>query len=131
VPRSIPSDYLGGVDRDSIARSERRRQALEALEFERSREAALRERVEAIVVELDGAAVDAAAFERMRPEDVDVVRAALQAEEPPPGDEAEGEAEEKAAWLEEELTRLGDEIAGCGRRQQAFERYLDALDRRG
>jgi hypothetical protein len=118
------------VERESIARSERRRQALEALEFERSREAALRERVEAIVVELDGAAVDAAAFEQMRPDDVDVVRSALQDDEPAV-DEAGEEAEEKAAWLEEELARLGDEIADSGRRQQAFERYLDALGHSG
>ena len=114
------------MDRESIARSERRRQALEALEFERSREAALRERVEAIVVELDGAAVDAAAFEQMAPGEVEVVRSALQAGEPA-AEQAEDEAEEKAAWLEEELARLGDEIAASGRRQQAFERYLDAL----
>jgi hypothetical protein len=32
-------DYLGAVDRQSIARAERRRQALEALEFERARAA--------------------------------------------------------------------------------------------
>jgi hypothetical protein len=51
-------DYLGVVDRESIARAERRRQALEALEFERARAAALRERLESVVAELDGPAID-------------------------------------------------------------------------
>ena len=63
-------DYLGAVDREAIARAERRRQALEALEFERARAAALRERLEAIVAELDGPALDAAIFARLAPEDV-------------------------------------------------------------
>lgn len=124
-------DYVGAVDRDAIARAGRRAQALEALEFERARGAALRERLEAIVVELEGPAVDATVFARMAPEDVDVVRPALQAEEPEPleplEDELEDEVSEQRAWLEEEIVRLQAEIAASGRREQAFERYLDAL----
>jgi len=124
-------DYVGAVDRDAIVRAGRRAQALEALEFERARGAALRERLEAIVVELEGPAVDATVFARMAPEDVDVVRPALQAEEPDPleplEDELEDEVSEQRAWLEEEIVRLQAEIAASGRREQAFERYLDAL----
>lgn len=120
------------MDREAIARAGRRAQAVEALEFERARGAALRERLEAIVVELDGPAVDAAVFARLAPEDVDVVRPELQAEEPEPDetleDELEDAASEQKAWLEEEIVRLQAEIAASRRRAQAFERYLDALE---
>jgi hypothetical protein len=123
------------VDRESIARAERRRQALEALEFERARAAALRERLEAIVVELDGPAIDAAVFAELSPEDVEIVRPALQGDEAEPVEsfeidlEGEDPQAEHAAWLEEEVARLEREIAASGGRQQAFEHYLDALGR--
>ena len=121
------------MDRESIARDGRRRQALEALEFERARASALRERLEAIVVELHGAAVDEAVFARMTPEDVMLVRPALQAEEPEPAesleDVLEDTASEQAAWLEEEIVRLQGELASSSRREEAFERYLDELGR--
>jgi hypothetical protein len=123
------------VDRESIARAERRRQALEALEFERARAAALRERLEAIVVELDGPALDAAVFAELSAEDVEIVRPALQGDEPAPVETFEIDLEagdpqaEHVAWLEEEIARLEQEIGASGGRQQAFERYLDALGR--
>jgi uncharacterized protein (DUF2236 family) len=124
-------DYLGAVDREAIARAERRRQALEALEFERARAAALRERLEAIVAELDGPALDAAIFARLAPEDVEIVRAALQSDEAEPAEALDGELddprEEQKAWLEEEIVRLEEELASSDGRQQAFERYLDVL----
>jgi hypothetical protein len=126
-------DYVGGVDRESIARAGRRRQALEALEFERARATALRERLEAIVVELHGNAVDEAVFAKLTPEEVEVVRPALQAEEPEPVDWLEDglgdDAFDQSAWLEEEIVRLQAELASSSRREQAFERYLDALGR--
>ena len=124
-------DYLGAVDREAIARAERRRQALDALEFERARAAALQERLEAIVAELDGPALDARIFERLAPADVEIVRAVLQSDEAEPAEALDGELDdprqEQKAWLEEELVRLEEEIASSGGRQQAFERYLDAL----
>jgi hypothetical protein len=123
------------VDRLAIARAQRRRQALEALEFERARADALRERLEAIVVELEGPAVDEPAFARMEREDVEIVRPELQ--------EPELEALEDEEWLavdldapepadpaelrEEEIARLEGELASSRLRQRAFERYLDAL----
>ena len=124
-------DYLGAVDRESIARAERRRQALEALEFERARAAALRERLESIVAELDGPALDAAIFADLAPGDVEIVRAALQSDEAEPAEAFDGELEDpreqQKAWLEEEIVRLEEELASSDGRQQAFERYLDAL----
>jgi hypothetical protein len=124
-------DYLGAVDRKSIARAERRRQAFEALEFERARAAALRERLESIVAELDGPAIDDAIFAQLAPEEVEVVRPALQGDEAEPVElfevELEDPEDDKAAWLEDEIVRLQEEIESSGRRQQAFERYLEAL----
>jgi hypothetical protein len=122
-------DYLGAVDREAIARAGRRAQALEALEFERARGAALRERLEAIVVELDGPAVDAVVFAQLTPEDVDVVRPELQPAEPERDEEEpeEDAASEQRAWLEEEIVRLQGEITASRLRERAFERYLDAL----
>jgi hypothetical protein len=130
VSEAASLDYLGAMDREAIARAERRRQALEALAFERERAAALRERLDAIVAEIDGPAVDAAAFARMTPEEIEVVRPAVQeAEAEPAVDDPEAEAERAAqlAWLEEEIVRLGEEIDSSAARQGAFERYLDAL----
>jgi hypothetical protein len=124
-------DYLGAVDREAIARAERRRQALEALEFERARTAALRERLEAIVAEVDGPALDESIFAQLSAEDVDVVRPALQSDDPellePLDLELEDPRAEHTAWLEEEIVRLQEEIASSDGRQQAFERYLEAL----
>src|SRR5262249_59283736 len=82
-------DYVGAVDRESIARAERRRQALEALEFERARAAALRERLEAVVGGLDGPAIGAAIFAELSPDDVEIVRPALQSDEPEPPESLE------------------------------------------
>lgn len=119
------------MDREAIARAERRRQALEALEFERARAAALRERLEAIVAEVDGPALDESIFAKLAPEDVDVVRPALQSDDPellePLDLELEDPRAEHTAWLEEEIVRLQEEIASSDERQQAFERYLEAL----
>jgi hypothetical protein len=65
-----------------------------------------------------------------------VVRPELQAAEPEPVEsvesvegELEDAAAEQTAWLEEEIVRLQAEIAASSRREQAFERYLDALGR--
>jgi hypothetical protein len=118
------------VDREAIARAERRRQALEALEFERARATALRERLEAVIVEVDGPALDEAAFAQMAPADIEVVRPTLQSVDAEPTDpepEAEDGGGEMIEWLEEEIARLDEELASSSRRQQAFERYLDAL----
>jgi hypothetical protein len=135
VPGPASLDYLWPVDRQAIARTERRRQALEALDFERARADALRERLESIVVELEGPAIDEVVFARMEPADVAVVRPELSALEPeePEADwlaiDADATEPDLAEIREAEIARLEQEIASSRGRQEAFERYLDALGR--
>jgi hypothetical protein len=131
-----PFDYLCAVDRDAIARGVRRRQAQETLDFEREREQTLIEQVELAIGEAESSHVDAAAYERMSPEDVQIVKAEF---DPPTYD-----ADEDAGFFErddlfdldeveevdphaEELARLNGELEECRRRQQAFSAYIDAL----
>jgi hypothetical protein len=122
------------VDREAIARRERRRRIEEALEEERGREEALVERLEEVVAEGEGNRVDEQAFARMDPEDVALVREAL--EEPSLFDEDEEHAdflaldpdEKDQNEVEEEIARLQAEVAASRRRRLAFERYLEALD---
>jgi hypothetical protein len=125
----------GDLDRTAIARSQRRRQVVEALEFERARADALREQLETIVTELEGQAVDEAVFATLAPDDVAVVRAELYGPEPVESEEGwdadwdrdEADPEADAAETESEIARLQAEIDASRRRQQAFERYLSAL----
>jgi hypothetical protein len=127
------------VDHGAIARAVRRRQALEALDFERRREESLVAQVEQLVAEEHGAAVDEEAFARMEPDDVAVVRAELAVtwEEPEAEDDgddflaafaAEDDEEDDGDALADELARLEGEIESSRRRQLAFEAYLAALD---
>lgn len=123
------------MDREAIARRQRRRQAEEALADERARELALTDRLEEVVAERDGPRVDEDVFARMDPDDVVLVRDVLEvpagydAGGDDDGDDyfAEGEdiAEPDAA---EEIERLRQEIAGSQRRQAALRRYLEAVD---
>jgi hypothetical protein len=125
------------MDFEAIARAQRRRQALEALEFQRDREAALQEQLEAIVTEVQGPRIDEAAFIRMAPEDVELARGILE-----PGLDSveydldsldkEWSVEEKAPEVEfedyeAELGRIQGEIADTRRLQQALRSYLEAL----
>jgi hypothetical protein len=124
------------MDRRAIAREGRRAQALDALQFERDRESALREEIAEIVLEQEGAGVDEAAFTHLSAEDVRRVREAL-GEVGEPGDDALDEefvtfAEEPAGdGVEEELARLGLEIEESQARQAALERYVLALGEDG
>jgi hypothetical protein len=135
------------VDRIAIAREERRRQVTEELEFERDRAGALRDEVNRIALELEGPGVDDQVFAQMDSEDVELIRAEIQGgaaverdgveedwteldEEEPPEDDGVG-PEQLAAELREEqeaeIARLQEEIVASSRRQQALERYLEAL----
>jgi len=122
------------VDREAIARGERRRRVEEALDEERGREEALVERLEEVVTEGEGNRIDEQAFARMDPEDIALVRELL--EEPSLFDESEEETdflalepdEEDGSPAEEEIARLQAEIAASQRRRLAYERYLEALD---
>jgi hypothetical protein len=126
------------VDRQAIARDVRRRQAQEALDFERERERALEDQIALAIGEADGPEIDAAAFAAMSPEDVTIVKEELN---PTPFDPGEGpdfferddlidlDVDEPIDFdpLAEELARLNEELVGCRRRQQAFQAYLAAL----
>lgn len=131
------------MDRDAIARNQRRRQIEEARAEEQGRELALAERLEELVTEREGEGVDADAFARMEPEDVALVREVLDvpvvlededdAGEDDPGADDTGEpdgGEDADAETEAEIARLQSEIAESQRRQLAYVRYLDALDSR-
>jgi hypothetical protein len=117
-----------------MARAHRRREAEEALAFERERTDSLREEIERLVAELEGPKVDEQAFARMAPEDAELVRGLIQPAELP-ADEgwAVDDGEELYAppdprvEMEEEIVRLEAEIADGSRRQEALERYLEAL----
>jgi hypothetical protein len=140
-PTAQAAHYRWLVDRDVIARGQRRRQAEEALEFERDRMAMLEGQIEDFVTELIGTRIDDEAFATMPPEDVETVRAIL---DPRPEyelddewPEAEGEemvedepvddADDPEAEVEAEIARLEAEIAVSRQRQQALERYIEAL----
>jgi hypothetical protein len=126
---------VAGVEREAIAHERRRRQAVEHLEFEQEREAALRDQLEELITEQHGSQVDESAFASMSPEDVKVVREALLgSDDSPEVDEVEAalsewpdEGADDADDVEAEIARLEAELADCRRRQQAFERYLKAL----
>ena len=124
------------MDAEAIARAQRRRLAQEALEFERDREAVLREQLEAVVADVEGPRIDEEAFSRMAPEDADLVRAilasGLEGEDPDLDPEDEwydiGETDEpEAEPFEDEVRRLEQEIADSRRLQQALTSYLDAV----
>jgi hypothetical protein len=122
------------VDRDALARAGRRRQVLEALEFERERETALVQQLEHTLAEAEGARLDEPVFAGMAPEAVEIVRETFQG----PQEELEDEEfflereefgeEPDPEAVEEEIARLEQQLADCRRRQQAFERYLSGLD---
>ena len=121
------------MDRDAIARGQRRRQIEEARVEEETREQALAERLEEVVTERDGARVDEEAFARMAPEDVALVRDVLEApvfveEDEDTGEpDVEAEAQDEAEF-EAEIARLESEITESQRRQLAYLRYREALD---
>ena len=138
------------MDRDALVRRVRRRQALDALAFERDRAELLTEQLEETVASLEGARVDAAVYAQLGPDDVQLVCAALRhndheevvfddddegvfdndadAEAPPDdADDAQEDEEEDTQEDEKEILRLQGELDVSGRLQAALERYLDVL----
>jgi Tfp pilus assembly protein FimV len=129
------------MDREAIARGQRRRAAEEALEVERDRMEMLEGEIEDLIAQLHGAAIDEAAFATMQPDDVETVRALLlpqpdfevdeewaENEDDMTDEDAEsGSDEDPTAELEEEISRLESEIEIAKQRRQALERYLAAL----
>jgi hypothetical protein len=130
--RPASERIVSSVDRDAIARRQRRRQVEEALEEEREREAVLAERLEEVVAEAEGPRVDEEAFARMQAEDVALVRDVLQVLEPlDEGDDgffADEHEELVHGGVADEIARLRQEIADSQRRQQAYRSYLEAVE---
>ncbi len=124
------------MDTDTVVRARRRRQALEALESERDREAALRDQLDEVLTELEGARIDAVAFARMEPADVELVRETLDPTQVTPEEEwleLQDESPAEIARLqrqerEAERSRLRQLIEESRRCQTALERYLEALE---
>lgn len=123
------------MDLKEIAREQRRRQAQDALDFEREREAALRSALEVTAADLEGAGVDEAAFAEMPADQVEIVRGTLtELEDFDHLSEGVGEEwfslqseDEIRAERGAEVERLQAELADSRRRQAAFERYLELL----
>jgi hypothetical protein len=125
------------MDLEAMARAQRRRQANEALEFERDREAALQEQLEAVVADVEGPRIDEAAFARMAPEEAELARGILESglegedRDLDPLDEEwlveDDTPEEESESFEDEVSRLQGQIAESCRLQQALESYLRAL----
>lgn len=133
-------DYRHVVDRGAQVRAVRRREALDALAFERDRAAMLTEQLEETVAGVEGAQVDAALYAQLNADDVSLVRAALRDgpymdddEVDPESSTVEGDdvdlesADDSADEGEEEIARLQSEIEHSARVQAALERYLDLL----
>ena len=128
------------MDRDAVARAGRRAQAEEALAFEREREAALRHQLAELVLEQEGARVDAEAFATLGEDEARLVRAALgqvdedeiDEEEDPFADDVyvvfEDEPDEQDDDEEDEASRLQREIERSLQTQAALERFIAALD---
>ncbi len=133
-----PQDYPWRVDRDAVARAGRRAQAEEALVFEREREAALRQQVAELVLEEEGARVDAAAFATLDEDEIRLVRAALGQVDEDDVDEEDPFADDLYVVFEDEpdepeddedeASRLQGEIEESLRTQAALERFIAALD---
>jgi hypothetical protein len=123
-----------------MALNQRRRAIGEAIEFEREREVALVEQLEAIFAELEGPALDEEALARMAPADAELVRTVLRGHEA--DEETAEDVDSDDDWLEvdavdpagerdellAEIARLEEEIALSRRRRDAYQRYADALD---
>ena len=107
------------MDRDEVVRARRRQEALDSLELERSREEALRLRLDDSLRDLEAWRADEAAAARMEAEDVETLRRAGFVRGQPP--------EDARIRLESGIAELEAELAECRRRIRAFERYADAL----
>jgi hypothetical protein len=129
-------------------RASRRRQAEDALAFERDREAMLAGELEDLLAQIVGGSLDAALYALLSPEDVALVRAALaqdadelSGDDPHDADDDDTEAfdfafldddEDDDALQDDddpeaEVARLQEEIDGSRQVQAALVRYLELL----
>jgi hypothetical protein len=119
------------VNVDEIVRARRRQQALDALEFERDRQTALRDQIDEVLTELEGSRIDDETFARMAPEEVTLVREVLDPGRDEGFDRDGALMSESPAEIrrerEAERVRLEEVITASSSRQQALERYIEAL----
>ena len=112
------------VDRDSIARARRRRDFEEALEDERSREAALRDQIELVVTEEEGPRIDRELLELLEPGEAGLLADLFHA----PDDRDDLDSDEDDDEPEEnEVARLSREIEYSRERQRALEHAVQLL----
>ena len=107
------------MDRDRIARAKRRQEALDALEYEQTREEALRDRLAQSVADADGWRADHFAFERLQPAHVAALREI--------GFDAAEPGYDARERFEDEIREAEAELATTRLRREALERYLAVL----
>jgi hypothetical protein len=109
-----------GPDREKVARARRRQEAIDSLEFERQREAALTQRLEPIVRDAEAWRVDEAALAHMPEEEREKLRQIGFCQPRPPDD--------ALARFEAKIAELQVQIEDSRSRQRAFEAYARALE---
>jgi hypothetical protein len=107
------------VNREEVAVRRRRQEALDSLEFEREREAALTQRLEPMIRDAEAWRADERAFAGMDPADADTLREIGFAMQRP--------ADDSRARIEAQIAELEAKIEDSRRRQRAFEAYAAAL----
>jgi hypothetical protein len=115
------SDEATPNRREEIARTRRRQEALDSLEYEQKREAMLRERLEPIIRDAEAWRADQAAVAAMSPDDVETLRRIGFVQQRPP--------EDAAGRFEAQIAELEAMIEDSQRRQRAFAAYAEALGR--
>jgi hypothetical protein len=120
VSAAIPLDLFEAPGRAAVARARRRDEALAQLDLERRRESAIAPRLEHAQRDAEVWRVDAAVRARLDAGDLDALAGSgfLTRE---PADDVRGRLEDRVAALERDL-------AECRRRQEAYVRYVEALE---
>ena len=113
------------MDRDAIARARRRREFEEALEDERSREAALRDQIELVVTEEEGTRIDRELLELLAPGEAGLLADLFHA--PDDRDDLDSDEDDGDEPDEDEVARLSREIEDSRARQQALEHAVQLL----
>jgi hypothetical protein len=108
------------VNREEVAARRRRQEAIDSLEFEREREAALVQRLEPMIRDADAWRADERAFAVMSEEDKATLREIGFVLPRPP--------EESRARIEAQIAELQAQIEDSRRRQRAFAAYASALE---
>ena len=114
------TQHLAKPERERIARARRRQEALDSLEYERDREAMLRQRLEPAVRDAEAWRADEAALARLSAEDAETLRRIGFMQPRPPDD--------SRARLEKQIGDLEAQIEDSRLRQQAFAAYVAALE---